>query len=141
MISKPKQCAGCGDQKPIWKNHMGEKYCKDCWYKKAPVKFPTQKKLINPKSDKQAVLDQLYTKLRVAFLTKYPYCQARLDDCTAISTDVHHKKGRGQHYLEQETWLSVCRTCHDWIEKHPVEAKELGFSINRLVKEDDTRLD
>lgn len=138
MIGKPKQCAACGELKSIWKNHLGEKYCKDCWYKKAPVSFPKQRTPINPKSDKKAVEDKIYSKLRKLFLERYPYCQARLDGCTAVSTDVHHKKGRGEEYLNQDTWLSTCRTCHDWIEKHPIEAKELGFSINRLVKNENT---
>ena len=61
-----------------------------------------------------------------------PYCQARLDGCTANSTDVHHMKGRGVFYLDKATWLSVCRTCHDWIEKNPLQAKDMEFSKTRL---------
>jgi hypothetical protein len=33
------------------------------------------------------------------------------------------------------TWLGVCASCHEYIELHPNEAKELGFSVNRLDKE------
>ena len=74
--------------------------------------------------------------MRVEFLTKYPFCKAHLVGCTGTSTDVHHKAGRGKKYLQQDTWLAVCRTCHDWIEKHPVKAKELGFSESRLEEQD-----
>lgn len=126
MIAKLKECAACGEQKTIWKNHAGEKYCKDCWYKKEPIKSP------KPKSDKKAALDGIYSKLRKEYLTLYPYCQARLDGCTANSTDIHHMKGRGVFYLDKNTWLSVCRTCHEWIERNPLEAKDLEFSKTRL---------
>ena len=134
MTPKLKQCAACGEDKVIWKNHEGEKYCKDCWYKKAPVKFPA-KKLINKKSEKRQVSDQLYSKLRKLFLERYPYCQAKLDGCLTHSTDVHHKSGRDDNYLNQDTWLSVCRTCHQWIELNPIKAKEMGFSTSRLTNE------
>jgi hypothetical protein len=40
-------------------------------------------------------------------------------------------KGRGKYHLDTSTWLSVCRNCHDWIEKNPEEAKELGYSQSR----------
>lgn len=38
----------------------------------------------------------------------------------------------GDNYLKMGTWLSVCRSCHAWIETNPLEAKELGFSESRL---------
>jgi len=47
------------------------------------------------------------------------------------ATDVHHKHGRGVYHLEISTWLPVCRNCHMWIEEHPAEAYELGFSGSR----------
>jgi hypothetical protein len=59
-------------------------------------------------------------------------CQAHLPNCTNIATDVHHKSGRGINYLDVSTWMSVCRTCHTWIELNPLKAKSLGHSIDRL---------
>jgi len=135
MIPKLKQCAACGEDKVIWKNHEGEKYCKDCWYKQAPAKFPNQKKLINSKSPKRDVLDKLYSVIRQKFLTEHPYCQAKLGGCNTNSTDVHHMSGRGLHYLNKATWLSVCRQCHQWIELNPQQAKKMGFSTSRLSDE------
>ena len=136
MIGKPKQCSGCGESKIIWKNHEGEKFCKDCWYKKEPVKFPKQKTPLKGKSDKRAVLDQLYSVSRQRFLSRNPFCQARLEGCTAHASDIHHKEGRSKKYLDVLTWLPVCRTCHQWIELHPIEAKELGYSKSRIQDED-----
>ena len=31
------------------------------------------------------------------------------------------KKGRGAYHNDVSTWLSVCRTCHNWIELNPIE--------------------
>jgi hypothetical protein len=132
ITPKLKKCAGCGQDKSIWKNYLGEKFCKDCWYKKEPINYPKQKTPLKGKSDKRDVLDQLYSKVRKDFLIKNPYCRAKLQGCSAIATDVHHKKGRGLYYLDQNTWLPLCRACHQWIELHPKEAKELGFSDSRL---------
>lgn len=126
MITKLKECAACGDLKTIWKNYAGKKYCKSCWYQKEAIKN------IKPVSAKKAVLDGFYSKLRKEYLSLYPYCQAKLDGCTIHSTDIHHIKGRGVFYLDKTTWLSVCRICHNWIEKNPLKAKDLGFSKTRL---------
>ena len=70
----------------------------------------------------------IYNKLRKTFLEKYPLCQASLHNCNLKSTDVHHKKGRGKYLNDPTTWLSVCRSCHNWIEEHPVEATEMGYT-------------
>jgi hypothetical protein len=72
-----------------------------------------------------------YSKLRKIHLDKLPMCQAKVFNCTLRSTDIHHMKGRGKYHLDTSTWLSVCRNCHDWIEKNPEEAKELGYSQSR----------
>jgi hypothetical protein len=135
-MMKLKECAGCGKPSPIWKNDGGYRYCKICWFKKEPPKFEPKSRALPSKSPKRGALDQLYTKLRKEFLESNPHCKAHLVGCTGHSTDVHHMKGRGKHYLERATWLSVCRSCHDWIEKHPIEAKDLGFSQSRIQESD-----
>jgi hypothetical protein len=78
------------------------------------------------------VLDLAYSKLRRKFMEENPMCEAALHCCNGGATDVHHKKGRGQYYLAVSTWLSVCRPCHNYIEEHPEEAIELGFSEKRI---------
>lgn len=87
---------------------------------------------IRPVSRKmQKTMDQ-YTKARTAFLALHTICNARLEGCTRVATDVHHKAGRGENHLNLSTWLAVCRSCHQYIELHPQDAKELGLSENRL---------
>ena len=58
-------------------------------------------------------------------------CQAKIFECTLKATDIHHKQGRGKYHLDTSTWLSVCRNCHNYIEHHPEEAKELGYTSIR----------
>lgn len=132
---KLKTCAGCGEDRPIWKNHAGEKYCKVCWSKKEPLNFPKSTSKPKAKSDKKAVLDGVYSRLRLSFLEKNPYCKAKLKNCSVHATDVHHMMGRGSHYLNQETWIALCRSCHQWCELNPLMAKDLGFSKSRIENE------
>jgi len=127
ITPKLKKCAGCEQMKHIWKSHGKDKYCQQCWYS---IEKP---KSISPVSEKRRGEMDEYSRLRDAFLTAKPRCEAKLVGCTGASTDVHHKAGRvGDNYLKIGTWLSVCRSCHGWIETNPLEAKELGFSESRL---------
>ena len=82
-------------------------------------------------SNKMAKTNREYSKLRKTFPKKNPLCHAVIDNCGLTATEVHHMKGRGIYHLDVDTWLPVCRSCHTWIEMHPQDAKELGFSISR----------
>ena len=127
MISKLKKCAGCDQMKHIWKSDKKDKYCQSCWYS---IEKP---KSISPVSKKRQGEMDIYSKLREAFLVVKPHCEAKLQECTAKATDVHHKAGRtGDNYLKIGTWLAVCRSCHRWIENNPEAAKELNLSESRL---------
>lgn len=126
MQLKLKNCNGCNKPKHIWKSHGKEKYCKECWYSLDPPKK------ISPVSKKMRETMDEYSKKRAAFLVVHSKCQAKLVGCTGEATDVHHKAGRGENHLKISTWMAVCRSCHSWIELNPNEAKELGFSENRL---------
>ena len=128
MEQKLKMCKGCQSLKYIWKSDKKDKYCKECWYK---IEKP---KSIAPVSEKRQVAMDEYSKKRLAFLAVHMNCQAKLVGCTRVATDIHHKAGRtGDNYLNMNTWLAVCRSCHSWIEINPDAAKELGFSENRLT--------
>ena len=134
MQIKKKLCVGCKNEQYIWKSNGKYKYCKRCWLAKVPTKplkqtfiKPTNKPIRN-KSSKMSAQLTIYTKMRKTFLEKYSMCQAHLNKCTLQSTDIHHMKGRGKYLNDPTTWLSVCRVCHNWIEKNPTEAQEMGFS-------------
>ena len=136
MKTKKKLCAGCDKEQYIWKSHGEFKYCKYCWnrikFQKDPPKFKPRPP-IKKKSKKQVALDTAYNLLRRPFMLKHPMCQAALPGCQGPSCDVHHKKGHGKWYLVTSTWMAVCRTCHQWIETHPIEATELGFRESKIT--------
>ncbi len=139
MAIKPKRklCVGCNKEQFIWKNDGGYKYCKACWLTKVPTKpikrtpIKHSQKPMRKKSSKMNALDTVYSALRKTYLERYPMCQARLTGCSLSSHDIHHKAGRGKYHNDPTTWLSVCRSCHTWIEEHPKEAIELGYSQKR----------
>jgi hypothetical protein len=131
-------CKGCNELKHIWKSDKKDKYCQSCWYNiQQPKTITKSTTKIAPISKKKKEEISTYNKLRDAFLFIKPNCEAKLMGCTGKSSDIHHMRGRGEYMLKIGTWLSVCRSCHSYIELHPLEAKELGFSKSRLNKEDD----
>jgi len=141
MQAKKKLCDGCGEISIIWRSSGtgGKKLCKQCssnaGVAKLSISKPTAKaKPIPPRSQKRSKEERLYSAKRVMFLQEHPMCQAHLPGiCTKYSTDVHHKQGRtGDDLLDESKWLAACRVCHEWIENHPEEAQEKGFSIKRI---------
>lgn len=129
MQPKLKLCAECGDLSLIYKTVGRDRYCKPC----AMFLFPP--KPVNKVSKKKKQEDQEYSRLRNIYLESSPYCEAKLPGCAGVASEIHHKAGRGLSYLEISTWIGLCRSCHQWIELHPIEAKELGFSVSRLNEE------
>lgn len=144
---KLKLCFGCEQQKHIWKNVKGKKYCKECTYSgKIPDQETVSKVLIKENnfvklksikqvSDKKRLLDAQYTKLRKEFLekTENSTCYAKLPGtCMGgfkQQLTIHHKNGRlGENYLNTDTWIPLCMSCHHWVEVHPKEAREIGLS-------------
>lgn len=139
MKAKKKFCDGCGELRYIWKNvseqGLRKRFCKFCWSRQDSIS--KKKKAYKPslaiRSPKMKKAQAAYLKVRMNFLLKYPHCQAGIPGrCTHNSTDVHHKAGRiGALLTDTEHFLSVCRSCHTWIELNPLEAKELGYSVTR----------
>lgn len=138
MIKRTKKpCDGCGNDKVIWKNHHGKRYCKQCWSAHSVTTKPkptAKRKALPSRSQKRVKEEAEYSKERKVFLLANPMCQAHLTGiCTQHATDVHHKAGRsGDLYLNKEYWFAACRACHMWIETHPKEARELGFSVSKI---------
>lgn len=51
--------------------------------------------------------------------------------------DMHEKltRARGGDVLDPDNILLVCRTCHDWITGHELEARALGLVRGRTAEE------
>ena len=91
--------------------------------------------MIRKISQKQASKINQYLKVRDKYLANNPNCEAKIIGCSYEANEVHHKKGRcGNDLIDDSYFLAVCRNCHNWIEGNVMEAKELGFSLNRLDK-------
>lgn len=115
-------------------NVFGGGYCNKHQYlrtDKKPKKV-VERKPIRQISSKQRKLNDEYSDKRKLFIHLHPLCKAKLEDCTVLATDIHHKKGRGKYLLDIGTWISVCRSCHQKIEENPKMAKELNLSESRL---------
>lgn len=77
-----------------------------------------------------------YLKLRKSFLREHRYCEARFIlrqvghyRCQLMARDVHHSRGRGPHLCNAESFVAVCRCCHDFMHQHPGKARAVGLIL------------
>lgn len=93
-----------------------------------------RRKAIRKVSKKQGKRNREYSKERKKVLSEGDLCEARLEGCTGLATDLHHPAGKiGDRFTDVKKCKKVCRNCHDKIERAPVMAKELGLSESRLT--------
>lgn len=96
------------------------------------LKRKTKLRQASPKRRKAL---SLYSSLRTAFLIANPVCQALFVNgvrqllCKVEAVDVHHKAGRGPNLNRVDTWMAVCRYCHNAIHANPKAAREAGLLI------------
>lgn len=95
---------------------------------------PAPKKVtIKPASKKRAKQNKEYQVIRIQFLINHPACEAMVKCKGNRATEVHHVQGRIADLLtDTNNFLSVCHSCHEFIENNPNEAKEMGLSVNRI---------
>lgn len=84
-------------------------------------------RMIRKVSLKRAAQMREYRKLRREYLAAYPECLAcvlRGKQKPGRAVDIHHRRGRaGRMLLAREWWVTICRDCHDWVGRNPVEAQ------------------
>ena len=54
--------------------------------------------------------------------------------CRGAGTDWHHRRSRSVRDLHQHcacNGVLLCRTCHEWAHRYPVQAKAQGFVVAR----------
>lgn len=101
--------------------------------RKAPLRRsgkPIARSPLRRVSKKRRGENAYYSKKRVAFLQRFKLCAVSqsLFGVEALATEVHHKAGRtGTNFLDEATWLPVCRRGHVWIHEHPGKARERGW--------------
>lgn len=104
--------------------------------RKAEERAKRQKLVVNELrkvSPKMAAALKIYSKKKKAWLVGkkcavYPHL---------VAIEPHHMKGKAtiELLLDERYWLPVSRPGHIWIEEHPKEAKEKGWSLDRLATE------
>ena len=127
-IGKPEIWDGCG--RIDWAGNKALKLCTRCNERRKMARKKKKTYCIKAESEKRRLEKQIYKIKRMEFLSKpknrrcavFPHQSA---------TEIHHKKGRGKHYLNENTWLAVSRAGHNEIEARPQWAKEKGYSLNR----------
>lgn len=130
-------CSNIECTNPVENNNTG--LCASCSRAlrkeaKEALKPKAKRKTIAKSSDKMVEALKEYSKLRKVFLEVNPKCAVYPDKA---ATTVHHSRGRATIALLLNTdyWVPASMEGHVWIETHPIEAKERGFSFNRLQKE------
>lgn len=95
-------------------------------------------KPIQRRSKKRAAAERQYSKQRAIFLQTHDRCKMghyAFMPCSGELT-VHHQRGRiGDLLLDEKFWIALCMGHHEFVETHPMWAKENGFSLSRLSKD------
>jgi hypothetical protein len=121
----PKTCTYGNCNNPAWSKGR-------CKYHPMKRKRIETKKPIKAISSKQVKLLAEYRKVRDPYMRNHPKCE--VDGCQNKSTELHHKKGRGEFLSDVRYFMAVCRGCHKKITENPTWAYENGYSVRRLEK-------
>ena len=98
-----------------------------------PKPEPKEKKKktrISPMSEKRTEQNKIYLIRRPLFLATNTDCKINSEDCTKKTKDVHHTysgKNRNKYFLDETTWIAICRNCHNWIHDNPKQARKIGY--------------
>jgi hypothetical protein len=86
----------------------------------APEKPKKPGKGLNRRTAARKKDDEIYLALRDVYLHENPRCAM----CRGASQCVHHVvrgvAGRARSLLNSDTWLGLCNTCHDAVERLPI---------------------
>lgn len=142
--AKPKTCSSCNELTILWKSNP--KLCKQCYHvlkskgdissskPTSPSLGKVSKGSIKSVSDKMLISLREYRKVRDVYMNDHTICEH--PECSSPSTELHHKKGRvGKLLTDSRYFCALCHDHHEWAEKNPILAKELGLSVDRLSKD------
>jgi len=135
-VSTPKMCRNCAVLSKAKEKQQQARLTQTEDGAEAKV-FPVKKYQtvqIKKVSTRQQRLNTAYNVQAKVYKKNNPVCKARVKCIGSQTTDVHHKKGRGEYLLDESTWLPVCRECHNWINENNKQAMALGLCESRLSK-------
>lgn len=107
-------------------NHALRKEAKNA----AKVKVVKPIRKVSAKMAKEKVV---YNEKKAKYLEIFPICQAK--GCSAPSTDLHHRQGRGKKLTDETLFLALCHDHHVYYTEHSAEAIADGISLLRSVSE------
>jgi len=93
---------------------------------------------LKPISEKRSAELKVYRTLRKEFLSVNRMCEAGVTleaagivcGCRKWSSEIHHTAKRRKNLNNVDTWMPICRPCHDWIEQNKSKARELHLLLN-----------
>lgn len=135
---KPTICKHCGA--------VNTHFSFQCHTQRKPIKIVTtewkenqaslkkkRKKNISPIAEKEKKRLAEYRVVRDEWLGVNNRCQFL--NCYSRDVQLHHAAGRiGSLLTDTRYFRALCDTHHRWVELHPVEAKKMGLSVDRLNK-------
>jgi hypothetical protein len=113
---------------------FGKGYCKSHQYLRTDKPITSLKRSpIRPVSKKLQSELAIYRELSRQFKIDNPKCMANLKGCTKDTQDVHHLSGRGKNLNNVDTWVALCRFCHDAIHfsMSSEEARQRGLKTKK----------
>lgn len=99
--------------------------------KRSPISRRTPLKRVSRK--RAALLRERTAVRRYVFERAGFQCEARIDGCTFMPTDVHEilTRARGGSIIDPENCLALCRPCHQFITENPMFAEMNGFVVSQ----------
>ena len=101
-----------------------KKYGPALWLKAAGLKVASS-------MSKRAAMKRIYLRERKFLLAKNLWCAWGLKQNPKQfirATQIHHTRGRrGKLLIDQRFWLAVSADGHEFIHKHPYNARSLGL--------------
>lgn len=90
-------------------------------------------KAIAKQSDKRKVDQKAYRKIVKEMLAENPNCEIKEEGCEKVATGLHHQKKRTPAtFLDKRYLIRSCNNCNLWVELHPLEAIEKGYSLSKF---------
>lgn len=91
------------------------------------------KKRIPKQSEKRKLEQKIYLRIVKRKLKENEKCQVQQEGCKKIANGLHHPLKRSPAtWLNESELIPCCSSCQTWIEQHPLEAIEKGFSKSKF---------
>lgn len=74
-------------------------------------------------SKSRAKVNEIYRAAKQMYMFEHPNCEI----CGKVAHDLHHKCGRGKNLCNMNTFMALCRLCHDSVHHNVAWARERGY--------------